>query len=153
MQEELSPVDYVALHEFRYAIRRFLRFSDEAARAAGIEPQQHQLMLAIKAIGVTGEARVAELAERLQVRHHSAVELIDRLVAAGFAERHRGSTDRRQVFVRLTAGGEALLRELSLTHLAVLRTEGPALVSALESILKAGPRVYSHPGEAPVTIG
>lgn len=135
MNEELSPEDYKALHEFRYAIRRFLRFSDDAARAAGIEPQQHQLMLAIKGTANGGEARVTDLAERLQVRHHSTVELIDRLVAGGYAERHRGTTDRRQVFVHLTAQGEALLRQLSITHRTVLRTGGPALVAALQAII------------------
>jgi DNA-binding MarR family transcriptional regulator len=139
MNEELSAEDYKALHEFRYAIRRFLRFSDDAARAAGIEPQQHQLMLAIKGTANTGEARVTDLAERLQVRHHSTVELIDRLVAGGYAERHRGTTDRRQVFVRLTDQGEALLRQLSITHRTVLRTGGPALVVALQAIIDERP--------------
>lgn len=139
MDEELSHEDYVALHEFRYAIRRFQRFSDDAARAAGVEPQQHQLMLAIKATANGGEARVTDLAERLQVRHHSTVELIDRLVAGGYAERHRGTVDRRQVFVRLTERGEALLRHLSITHRMVLRTGGPQLVAALQAIIDERP--------------
>lgn len=134
MDEPVGETDYAALHDFRYAIRRFLRFSEDAARAAGIEPQQHQLLLAIKA----GHAEsVGALAERMQLRHHSAVELIDRVVARGFATRSRGTEDRRQVLVALTAEGEALLLELSLHHLAQLRSQGPDLIRALESIVAA----------------
>lgn len=132
MDELIDDKDYAALHDFRYAIRRFLRFSEDAARAAGIEPQQHQLLLAIKA----GHAEsVGSLAERMQLRHHSTVELIDRVVARGLATRSRGTEDRRQVLVALTAEGEALLRELSLHHLAQLRSEGPDLIRALQAVV------------------
>lgn len=110
-----------ALAEFRYQMRRFLRFSERAARAAGLEPRQHQLLLAVKGLPAGRHATVGEIAERLQVRHHSAVELIDRLVARGLVRRRRHRPDRRQVVVRLTARGEAVLRELSLSHLAELR--------------------------------
>lgn len=136
--EELSAQDYRTLHEFRYSIRRFLHFSEQAARAAGIEPQQHQLLLAVKGLPEGTEPTIAAIAERLQVRHHSAVELVDRLVARRLVERERGETDRRQVLVRLTPRGEAILRDLSLHHLTQLRTSGPALVQVLQRIIEGG---------------
>ena len=137
MDDDPCDPDYRALLDFRYAIRSFLRFSEESARAAGIEPQQHQLMLAIKAGGTEGEARIGDLAERLQLRHHSTVELIDRLVAKGFAERQRAETDRRQVHVRLTKAGQQVLRQLSERHSEQLRCDGPELLRVLQEITKA----------------
>lgn len=131
--EELTSADYQALAEFRYQIRRFLRFSEQAARRAGLEPRQHQLLLAVKAH--RGEPSVGEVAERLQLRHHSVVELIDRLAGRGMVERSRAETDRRHVCVRLTRKGEAVLRRLSLDHHAELRSAGEALVGALENVL------------------
>jgi DNA-binding MarR family transcriptional regulator len=96
MGSDLTDKDYRALHDFRYAIRRFLRFSEEAARASGIEPQQHQLLLAIRA----GYAdSVAMLAERMQLQHHSTVELIDRVEARGLARRIRSDQDHRRVLI------------------------------------------------------
>jgi DNA-binding MarR family transcriptional regulator len=136
MDEDLSDPDYRALLEFRYAIRSFLRFSEESAREAGIEPQQHQLMLAIKAGGSEGEARIGDLAERLQLRHHSTVELIDRLVAKGFAERQRAESDRRQVHVRLTKAGQQILHKLSVRHSEQLRSDGPELLRVLQDITR-----------------
>lgn len=130
-------LDYRALLDFRYAIRSFLHFSEESARAAGIEPQQHQLMLAIKAGSSDGEARIGDLAELLKLRHHSTVELIDRLVANGFAERQRAETDRRQVHVRLTEAGERVLHQLSERHSEQLRSNGPELLRVLEGITKS----------------
>jgi len=129
----LSAADYQALAEFRYQIRRFLRFSEQAARRAGLEPAQHQLLLAIKAF--TGEPSVGELAERLQLRHHSVVGLIDRLAESGLVRRNRAEGDRRQVRVRLTPKGDAVLRKLSLDHRAELGAAGSALAAALEAIL------------------
>lgn len=134
--EELSAQDYRILHEFRYSIRRFLHFSEQAARAAGIEPQQHQLLLAVKGLPEGVEPTIAAIAERLQVRHHSAVELVDRLVARGLVVRERGEADRRQVLVRLTTRGEAILHELSVHHRTQLRTSGPALAQVLQRIIE-----------------
>ena len=111
--KELSLADYRALAEFRYQIRRFLRFSEDAARSAGIEPQHHQLMLAIKGKPDGEESRIAYLAERLQIRHHSAVELVDRLAERGLVTRTRGDQDHREVYVHLTARGERVLGELT----------------------------------------
>jgi DNA-binding MarR family transcriptional regulator len=136
--ETLSLSDYQSLAEFRYEIRRFLRFSEEVAREAGVEPRQHQLLLAIKGLPSRQQPRVGVLAERLQLQHHSAVELANRLAKAGYVRRLRDSEDRREVLLNLTAKGEKLLRELSLAHRAELHTAGPALMSALRRVLSAG---------------
>lgn len=127
--------DYQALADFRYGIRRFLNFSEQAARAAGIEPQQHQALLAIKGLPSARKATVGALAERLQIQHHSAVELADRLEARGLLKRIRSRADRREVVLRLTRRGEQLLAELSLPHRAELRSAGRALLRALEAAM------------------
>src|SRR5271169_3462761 len=118
----LTAADYRDLAEFRYQIRRFLHFSEQAARRAGLEPAQHQLLLAVK--GHAGEPTVGDLAERLQLRHHSVVGLIDRLAESGLVRRNRAGGDRRQVRVRLTPKGDAVLRKLSLDHRAELGAAG-----------------------------
>ena len=136
MGNELSRERYRALAEFRYQLRRFLRFSEEAARAAGLEPQQHQLLLAIK--GSDAEAlTIGEIAERLQVQHHSAVELVARAVARGLVRRERGLEDRRQVIVRLAPTGEQALRELSAAHHQELLSAAPELIRILQRIAAA----------------
>ena len=136
MEEEgISLSDYQALAEFRYQIRRILRFSEEAAYVADLEPQQHQLMLAIKGLPEGRKATVGDLAERLQIRHHSTVELIDRLVKRGFVERHRDEDDQRRVIVSLTPQGEEVLYTLSRHMLTELRSMGPAFVQALNALL------------------
>ena len=138
----LAP-DYVqALGEFRYRLRRFLNFSERAARAAGLEPQQHQALLAVKGLP-RGRATVGALAERLQIQHHSAVELVDRLEARRLVHRSRNSADRREVLVRLTSQGERLLGELSSPHRAELRSAGPALLRALRTVISQ-PRRAGH---------
>jgi DNA-binding MarR family transcriptional regulator len=124
--------DYRSLAELRYQIRRFLHFSEQAARDAGLEPRQHQFMLALKGLPEGVRPRVAELAERLQIQHHSAVELVNRLAAGGYVHRQWGSEDRREVLLNLTPKGERLLSELSLYHQIELRMQGPALVAALK---------------------
>lgn len=128
--------NYRAMAEFRYQIRRFLRFSEQAARAAGLEPQQYQLMLALKGMGDDSDHRIGEIAERLQIQHHSTVELVDRLTRRGLVRRRRSSEDRREVLLELTAKGEKLLQELALHHRAELRESGPALISALRKALR-----------------
>jgi DNA-binding MarR family transcriptional regulator len=129
--KEVKLSDYQALADFRYQIRRFVRFSEEAARGAGVEPQHHQLMLAIKGKPDGEEPRIADLAERLQIQHHSAVELVDRLVKKGLITRTRGDEDRREVHVQLTARGERILGELTLHTRAELRSAAPSLAAAL----------------------
>ena len=134
---DLRTTDYQALAEFRHQIRRFLRFSEEAARQAGLEPQHHQLMLAIKGAPENDEPRIGDLAERLQIQHHSAVELVDRLVKRGLIQRTRGDDDRREVHVKLTQRGERILKQLTLHHREELRTAAPALVSTLKKMMAA----------------
>lgn len=130
----LGAEEYRALAEFRYQIRKFLRLSEEAARAAGLEPQQHQLLLAVKGMPADRRARVGEIAERLQIQHHSAVELVDRLTANGLVTRKRSPEDRREVMISLTAKGERLLRELTHHHQQELHEHLPSLAGSLRKL-------------------
>lgn len=123
-------IDYSALADFRYEIRRFVNFSERAARTAGIEPQQHQALLAIKG-RPEFDTTVGVLAERMQIRHHSAVELSSRLESRGWIRRSRNGRDRREVQLRLTPRAEKLLVKLSLAHRNELRAAGPRLIRAL----------------------
>ena len=133
--DRISDRDYRSLAEFRHQICRFLHFSEQVVRSAGIEPQQHQLLLALR--GRPGEqAGIGALAERLQIQHHSAVELVERLVDRGLVSRSRSPADRRQVLVHLTAHGEGELEKLAKCHLDELRNNGPALVEALEAVIR-----------------
>ena len=134
-KEEISLQDYRATAEFRYQIRRFLRASEQIAREYGLNPQQYQLMLALKGLPDDHAATIGELAERLQIQHHSTVELADRLSAKNLVRRKRDSEDRRQVLLELTAKGEKTLRELALHHREELRSTGPELVGALRNVL------------------
>jgi DNA-binding MarR family transcriptional regulator len=138
MDKLLTQDDYQALAELRHHIREFLHFSEQAARVAGLEARQHQFMLALKGLPLEVRPRVGELAERLKIRHHSAVELVNRLADCGFVRRHRSRGDRREVLLSLTGKGERVLRELSLHHRTELQTRGPALVAALQRAMKAG---------------
>ena len=128
-------IDFAALANFRYEIRRFLNFSEQAARGAGIEPHQHQALLVIKGLPRDQKPTVGLLAERLQIRHHSAVELSDRLEAQGLIRRSRSEADRREVLLALTSRGEKLLRRLTLSHREELRTVRPSLLRALEAVI------------------
>jgi len=132
----LTIQDYAALAELRYQIRRFVRFSEEVSRNTGLKPQQHQLLLTLKGLPEGTRPCVGEIAKRLQLKHHSTVELIDRLAARGYVRRHRGEADKREVWLTLARKGENVLRKLSLQHLAELRVQSPALVTALERVIK-----------------
>ena len=132
---EQPGIDYQALAELRYQIRRFLRFSEQVARAEGIEPQQYQLLLALKGLPTDHRPTVRELAERLQLQHNSTVELINRLAEHNLVERHRDDIDQRQVIVTLTTHGEEILQRQARYHQAELATIGPVLLQALETIL------------------
>jgi DNA-binding MarR family transcriptional regulator len=133
-------VDYGALADFRYEIRRFLNFSERAAREAGIEQHQHQALLAIKGLPDGRKATVGVLAERLQIQHHSAVELMNRLAKKGLIRRARSGSDRREVLLSLTSRGEQLLKDLTLAHRAELRSAGPTLLRALNAALAQAER-------------
>ena len=148
MKNSPTAADYESLAELRYQIRRFLHFSEQAAREAGLEPRQHQLMLTLKGLPPETRPRIGELAERMQIQHHSTVELVNRLAAGGYVRRHRGGEDRREVLLSLTPKGEKVLRELSLHHKAELRLRGPALVSALRRAMQMGKSPNGIPAKA-----
>jgi DNA-binding MarR family transcriptional regulator len=148
--KKLTLSDYQALAEFRYQIRRFLHFSEQVIKEAGLERGQYQLMLAIKGMPPSVRPRIRELANRMQIRHHSAVELINRLETGGFVHRTRAQDDRREVLLALTPKGEKILGELALHHHDELRSAGPELVTALRRIMREGtesapPRAGSPP--------
>ncbi|GAC1367206.1 MAG: helix-turn-helix domain-containing protein [Ktedonobacteraceae bacterium] len=134
---KLELADYQALAEFRYQIRRFLRFSEQKTRSIGLEPQQYQLLLAVKGLPEGKRATIGELAERLQLQHHSTVELIDRLVERNLVRRERDEEDQRRVLILLTEQGEEHLHQLSQFALTELRTTGPALVEALSILIRS----------------
>ena len=138
MARDLTAQDYRALAEFRYQIRRFLHFSEKAARSAGLNPQQHQVLLALKGLPIGVEPNIGEIAQRLHIRHHSAVELTDRLTERRLVEKRHSPADRRRVLLEITAEGEALLRKLSLTHRAQLESLGVNLVEALKQLQAQG---------------
>ena len=133
--DDISVVDYQALAEFRYQIRRFLRFSEQAARATGLVPQQYQFLLALKGLPNGKKATISELAERLQIKHHSTVELIDRLVERDLIRRSRDDQDQRRVIIHLNPHGEQLLKKLSLLHRNELQSTGPILVRTLKALV------------------
>src|SRR5947207_11320506 len=135
--DDISVVDYQALAEFRYQIRRFLRFSEQAARTTGLVPQQYQFLLALKGLPNGRKATISELAERLQIKHHSTVELIDRLVERDLIQRSRDDPDQRRVIIHLTPHGEQLLKKLSLLHRKELQSTGPILVRTLKALIAA----------------
>ena len=128
--------NYRAMAEFRYQIRRFLRFSEHAAREAGLEPQQYQLLLAVKGLPNGDKPRIGDVAERLQIQHHSTVELVDRLSKRSLVRRRRSENDRREVMLELTPKGERLLQELAVHHRNEIREMGPELVAALKKVLR-----------------
>jgi DNA-binding MarR family transcriptional regulator len=136
MARSLTTADYQALAELRHQIRRFLHFSEQAARRAGLEPRQHQLMLSLKGLPPGMRPSIGELSQRLLIEHHSAVELVNRLAKGGYVERERDGKDRRAVLVSLTRKGEKILRDLSLDHRAELRVQGPALTTALRRTIQ-----------------
>lgn len=146
--KKLTLSDYQALAEFRHQIRRFLHFSEQAVKQAGLERGQYQLMLAIKGIPASVRPRIRELADRMQIRHHSAVELVNRLEAGGFVHRTRAQDDRREVLLALTTKGEKVLGELALHHHNEIRSAGPDLVTALRRIMREGsdgPSLHTAP--------
>ena len=137
---DLSDADYRALAGFRHQLRRFIAFSESAAREVGVEPRQHQLLLALRGLPPDVEPTVQVLAERLVLRHHTVVELLDRSEEAGLVRRGRDVADRRRAVVTITARGSELLRKLSAAHLDELRSLAPALVGSLNAALRASRR-------------
>ena len=134
--KKLSVADYQALAEFRYQIRKFLHFSDAAIEGAGLERSQYQLMLTIKGMPDGVRPRIRDIADRMLIQHHSAVELIDRLETGGYVRRERGQNDRREVLLALTAKGERVLGQLALHHHEELQNAAPKLVGALRRVTR-----------------
>jgi len=133
----MASAEFRALAEFRYRIRMFLNGSEEAARAARLEPQQYLLLLALRGLPLGRQAGIQELAERMQLRHHSVVELADRLEGRSLLRRERSRDDRRQVILHLTPRGEKILTRLAKQRIAELRTAAPALVRSLTLVMKS----------------
>jgi DNA-binding MarR family transcriptional regulator len=134
--KKLSIGDYQALAEFRYQIRKFLHFSDSAIESAGLERSQYQLMLTIKGMPDGLRPRIRDVANRMLIQHHSAVELIDRLESGRYVRRERGQDDRREVLLALTAKGERVLGQLALHHHEQLQNAAPKLVGALRRVTR-----------------
>lgn len=133
MSEELDDADYVALAEFRFELRNFLRFSEQAARSAGLAPQQHQALLSIRASGEAG-MRVGELADRLLLKPHSASELVQRLLEHDLVIRQQADGDRRQVHLALSHRAGEVLASLSASHRVELRRLRPLLLRLLDAL-------------------
>ena len=127
---------YQELAEFRFQLRRFLQFSEEQAHEHHLESQQHQALLALKGLPSGARPTIRELADRLLLRHHSMVELANRLEAGGLVKRAPDPKDGRQILIRVTSKGSAKLRSLSFAHRNELRVKGPELARALNTILK-----------------
>jgi DNA-binding MarR family transcriptional regulator len=133
----MTAAEFRALAEFRYRIRIFLNGSEQAARKAGLEPQQYALMLALRGLPLHVEPSIREMAERMQLRHHSVVELVDRLERRQFLRRERSRNDRRQVILHLTSRGERILTRLAKQRLSELRSAAPALVESLTTVIRS----------------
>jgi DNA-binding MarR family transcriptional regulator len=144
----MTAAEFRALAEFRYRIRIYLNGSEQAARNAGLEPQQYMLMLALRGLPVGRDPSIRELAERLQLRHHSVVELVDRLEQRQLLRRERSRTDRRQVLVHLTPRGEKILTRLVKQRILELRTEAPALVRSLTEVIRSTQSARSRPARS-----
>ena len=130
--------DYRQLAELRHQIRRFLQFSENAARACGLEPRQHQLLLTVKGLPEGIEPTIGAIAKRLFLRHHTTVELVDRLVKIDAVQRERGLRDAREVKIRLTPKGEAILRDLAIVHRREIGFSGPEVAAALLDLIGNG---------------
>ena len=138
MAKEITSGEYAALAELRFLIRKFIVEGDAAARAAGLEPQQYLLLLALRGLPEGEEATIRALADRLALKHHSAVELIDRLELHGYVRRSRSRDDRRRVLVSLLPRGEKLLEQVARHRISELRSTGAAFVAAISALLEDG---------------
>ncbi|HME88473.1 MAG TPA: MarR family transcriptional regulator [Chthoniobacterales bacterium] len=132
---EPTPDDYDALANFRYLLRKFLRFSKDFLKAtSGLNPEQYEALLAIKTFASIGGLTISQLSERLQVKHHSAVNTVDRLAERKLIIRETGDTDRRRRHIQLTPKGEKLIDELAAAHQKEIRIRSPEIIRALERL-------------------
>ena len=140
MNRVTSPAEYRALSEFRFLIRRYLTNGEKAVRSVGLAPQHYASLLAMRGMAPGERATIRGLAERLQIRHHSAVELVDRMEKRGLCRRERSKTDRRLVLLHVTPRGEKLLSRLVRHRIAELQETGPSLARALSALLAPASR-------------
>ena len=140
MSTEITTDQYRAFAELRYRIRHFVREGDMVAQAVGLEPQQYLLLLAIRGLPAGEEATIRTLADRLALKHHSVVELIDRLETHGYVRRSRGRDDRRRVLVSLLPRGERILEQVARHRIGELRSNGHDLVRAIDQLLEKPPQ-------------
>ncbi|HEY6127963.1 MAG TPA: MarR family transcriptional regulator [Candidatus Acidoferrum sp.] len=138
MAKRITSAEFQALAELRYRLRRFLKEGDAAARVSGLEPQQYLMLLAIRGLAPEDPAKIQTLADRLALKHHSAVELLDRLEQRGLVKRTRNRQDRRQVLVSLLSKGERVLEKVAQQRIGELRANGRQLVIAIEALLRDG---------------
>ena len=134
---DLADSEYRDLANFRFQLRRFIAFSDEAARDVGLEPRQHQLLLAVRGLPRDREPSVQVLAERMVLKHHTVVEHLDRLERKGLVRRTRDAGDRRRALIALTPRASQLLRKLSRSHVDELRSLAPELVGSLRRLVRS----------------
>ena len=138
MGKKISETEFRALAELRYRIRQFLRQGDATAREEGLEPQQYLMLLAIRGLPPDVPGKIRALADRLAVKHHSAVELVDRLEQHGYVKRTRSREDKRQVLVSLLPKGQKVLERVVQQRISELRTNGRELVRAIDALLRDG---------------
>lgn len=144
MRTRITTPEYQALAELRHRILIFLKEGDSVARAAGLEPQQYLMLLTIRGLAREIDPSIRNLAERLALKHHSAVELIDRLEKRGYVKRSRSLQDRRQVLITLQPSGHRVLDSVARQRISELRSSGKALVNALDALLHNGKRKVSR---------
>jgi DNA-binding MarR family transcriptional regulator len=147
----MTPSEYQALAQFRYLIRRYLNNTETAARSVGLEPQHYTCLLTVRGLPAGEAATIRAVSERLQIRHHSAVELVDRMEKRGLLRRERSDRDRRSVLLRVTTRGERLLSRLVRHRMAELKVTGPELARALQSVITAAPRKGRARSASPAT--
>ena len=137
--ERLTKADYELLAAFRYALRKFVGFSENAAIANGVSPQQYQTLLAIEGFPGRNWVTIGELAEQMRIAHHSAVGMVDRMEGLGLLKRASSEQDRRRVQVSLTRKGHYILEKLYRIHRAELRSVGPQLAALLQKAASRAP--------------
>lgn len=145
MSRATTTAEYQALAEFRFLIRRYLNNSEKAAQSVGLEPQHYMAMLALRGLPSRQEPSIRSLAQRLQIQHHSASELVDRMEKQGLLRRERSAEDRRSVLIYVTPQGERLLSRLVRHRIAELRVTAPSLTRALRSVLTSASRQGGGP--------
>lgn len=130
----MNDPDYHSLAAFRYAMRKFLRFSKETLAAHSLTPEQYEALLALRGFAPPEGLTIGQLSERLQVRHHSAVTLVAKLVERGLLQRKTGANDRRQVFLQLTDKGMEVVQQMAALHRSEIRARSHEMIAALERL-------------------